>query len=108
MGFIMKISLRAAVTSTFLHCTGQILPLGCAIGDIDRIKHADMFINGTYYEHCHVSVRVMWNMIEYRVHFDAVFNDDVITSFIPRYVDDGPDIYDYLDPEMVEWLQGGV
>ena len=92
----MKISLRTAVTSTFLHCTGQILPLGYAIGDPHITKRAGMFINGTYYEHCHVSVSVLWNMIEYHVYFDAVYNGNAITSFIPRYVDDSADYMDMM------------
>lgn len=95
-------TIRTAVTGTFLHCTGQILPHGCAITDTHRTKRAGMFINGTYYEQCHVTANVWCDGNFYLVCFDAVYNGDVITSFIPRYVDDTPDIYDFLDPGVIE------
>lgn len=94
-------TIRTAVHGTFLQCTGLLLPETCVISDVKTLARAGMFIGGSYYEQKHVMTNVWCDGNFYLVCFDAVYNGDSIVRFVPRYVDDGPDIYDFVDPGVV-------
>ena len=81
-------TIRTAVHGTFLQCTGLLLPETCVISDVKTLSRSGMFINGSYYEQKHVMTNV-W------------CDGNSIVRFVPRYVDDGPDIFDFVDPGVV-------